>query len=144
MKVLPARPTGQAKPAKRIPQSGQVDGLNVAKLQGAIQWHGVVRLHQLAEDSESYLAEAEWPKKSGRMHYACVSTGLLFDKQSGKCFQSSQVTLKLDTVQPKKCSSREFSKWRQDRIVNGPRDITIGKRGPKPKGYVAPEPEDDE
>ena len=143
MRQQAPRPTGQEKAEKRIPQVGMVEGLNVAKLQSAIQWRGMLRLHQLNEDSESYLAEVEWPKKSGRLHYACASTGLLFDKQSGACRQSSNVTLLMDTVETTKCTAAQFSKWHRERVMGGTRDITISsKRGPKPKGYVAPEAED--
>ena len=136
------RPTGQKKAEKRTPQAGMVEGLNVAKLQSAIQWRGMVRLHQLNEDSESYLADVEWPKKSGSMYYGCVSTGLLFDKQSGACRQSSNVTLDMGSVESVKFTAAQFGKWHRERVMGGTRDIVISKRGPKPKGYVAPEAED--
>lgn len=142
MRPQAPRPTGQEKAEKRTPQVGMVDGLNVARLQSEIQWRGMVRLHQLNEDSESYLADVEWPKKSGSMYYGCVSTGLLFDKQSGACRQSSNVTLLMDTVETTKCTLTQFGKWHRERVMGGTRDIVISKRGPKPKGYVAPEAED--
>ena len=142
MRPQAPRPTGQEKAAKRTPQVGMVDGLNIARLQSEIQWRGMVRLHQLNEDSESYLADVEWPKKSGSMYYGCVSTGLLFDKQSGACRQSSNVTLLMDTVETTKCTLTQFGKWHRERVMGGTRDIVISKRGPKPKGYVAPEAED--
>ncbi len=136
------RPTGQKKAEKRTPQVGMVKGLNVARLQSEIQWRGIVRLHQLNEDSEGYLAETEWPVKSGRVWYACASSGLIFDKQTGACQQSSNVTLALDSLEPVKCTRTQFEKWRQARVQGGLRDIVISKRGPKPKGYIAPEAED--
>ena len=142
MRPQAPRPTGQKKAEKRTPQVGMVEGLNVARLQSEIQWRGMVRLHQLNEDSESYLADVEWPKKSGSMYYGCVSTGLLFDKQSGACRQSSNVTLLMDTVETTKCTLTQFGKWHRERVMGGTRDIVISKRGPKPKGYVAPEAED--
>ena len=142
MRQQAPRPTGQKKAEKRTPQVGMVEGLNVARLQSEIQWRGMVRLHQLNEDSESYLADVEWPKKSGSMYYGCVSTGLLFDKQSGACRQSSNVTLLMDTVETTKCTLTQFGKWHRERVMGGTRDIVISKRGPKPKGYVAPEAED--
>ena len=142
MRPQAPRPTGQEKAEKRTPQVGMVEGLNVAKLQSEIQWRGMVRLHQLNEDSESYLADVEWPKKSGSMYYGCVSTGLLFDKQSGVCRQSSNVTLLMDTVETTKCTLTQFGKWHRERVMGGTRDIVISKRGPKPRGYVAPEAED--
>ena len=119
-----------------------VEGLNVARLQSEIQWRGMVRLHQLNEGSESYLADVEWPKKSGSMYYGCASTGLLFDKQSGVCRQSSNVTLDMGSVESVKFTAAQFGKWHRERITGVTRDIVIGKRGPKPKGYVAPEAED--
>jgi len=120
-------------PPKRVPQNNQVENLKMTSLQASIQWRGMVRLHQLNEDSESYLAEIEWPKKSGRIHYACASTGLLFDKQSGRCQQSSNVTLLLETVEETKCTLAQFGKWHTARVLSGPKDIVL-KRGPKPKG----------
>ena len=142
MRPQAPRPTGQEKAAKRTPQVGMVEGLNVARLQSEIQWRGMVRLHQLNEDSESYLADVEWPKKSGSMYYGCASTGLLFDKQSGVCRQSSNVTLDTGSVESVKFTAAQFGKWHRERVMGGTRDIVISKRGPKPKGYVAPEAED--
>lgn len=127
---------------KRAPQNIQVENLKMTSLQASIQWRGMVRLHQLNEDSESYLAEVEWPKKSGRIYYGCASSGLLFDKQSGACRQSSNVTLDMGSVESVKFTAAQFGKWHRERVMGGTRDIVISKRGPKPKGYVAPEAED--
>jgi hypothetical protein len=107
--------------------------MNMIKAQSSIQWAGKVRLHQLREDDESKLAEHEHPPGSGKMYYACVSTGLLFDKQSGRCIQSSNLELLLDTVAPDKCTFGQFEKWRRARTKGGLKHITL-KRGPKPKG----------
>lgn len=124
------------KPApKRAPQNIQVENLKMTSLQASIQWRGMVRLHQLNEDSESYLAEVEWPKKSGRIYYGCASSGLLFDKQSGRCQQSSNVTLLLDTVEETKCTPAQFGKWHTARVLCAPQGIKL-KRGPKPKGQT--------
>lgn len=106
---------------------------NMVKIQGSIQWAGMVRLHQTKEDNESKLAEYEWPVKSGRVYYACASTGLLFDKQSGRCVQSSNVELLLDTVAPEKCTIGQFNKWVKVRSTTGTKHLQL-KRGPKPKG----------
>ena len=142
MEDLPSVSSMLRKAPKRITQVGMVEGLNMTKIQNAIQWRGIVRLHQLNEDSEGYLAETEWPVKSGRLWYACASSGLIFDKQTGACQQSSNVRLALDSMEPVKFTRTQFEKWRSARVQGGLRDIVISKRGPKPKGYVAPEAED--
>ena len=128
---------------KVVRNSGFVEGIASPKLQSQIAWRGMAHLAQLNEDSECMLADAEWPKKSGKVYYACVSTGLLFDKQSGACYQSSKVSLRLDTVEPFKCTLNQFIKWRENRIASAPVGIVL-KRGPKPKGYVAPEADTDD
>ena len=110
--------------------------INLLRLQSKIQWIGAVRLHQLKEDDESYLSEVEHPKGSGTMVYVCASTGLLFDKQSGRCFQSSSIDLLLDSVAEAKCSASQFEKWRKAKITTGTKHLTL-KRGPKPKGQRA-------
>lgn len=114
--------------------AGEIE-LNMSKLQSSIQWAGMVRMHQLNEDNESKLSEIEWPAKSGRIFYACAATGLLFDKQSGRCLQSSSVDLLLDTVSPEKCTAIQFKKWRKARVDTGTKHLTL-KRGPKPKGQA--------
>lgn len=119
----------------------EVDGLNMVNIQSHIQWKGIVYLEMLKEDDETMLSEVEWPKKSGRLFYGCASTGLLFDKQTGRCLQSSRVNLKLETVKPTKCTPSQFSKWVSGRAIKESKHITL-KRGPKPKGYVAPDMED--
>lgn len=117
----------------------EVNGLKMEPLQKSVQWTAMVRLHQLNEDSESLLAETAWPPKTGPLYFACVSTGLLFDKQSGRCLQSSRVTLLLDTVQPIVGSTRGlFKSWRDRRIAEqGVFNHSIGKRGPKTKAQKA-------
>jgi len=140
MQTRHARHSEPSANKKRVPQSGEVNDLKMTRIEGSIQWTGKVRLHLLNEDSDSMLAEVEWPAKSGRMFYGCASTGLLFDKQSGRCQQSSNVTLLLDSVHEVECSRATFVKWRAARWAGGcgMRHITI-KRGPKPKGYVEPD-----
>jgi len=108
----------------------EVDGLNMTKVQGSIQWKGDVHLSQLNEDSESLLSEIEWPKKSGNHFFVCASTGLLFDKQSGACRQSSMVTLNIDTLEPMKCTAAGYRKWLSSRISSETLK-NKGKPGPK-------------
>jgi len=107
--------------------------MNLLRLQSAIRFQGLVRLHQTREDDESYLCEVEHPKGSGTMVYVCVSTGLLFDKQSGRCLQSSNMDLLLDSVQETRCTTAQFNKWVKARSNAGTKQISL-KRGPKPKG----------
>jgi len=127
----------------RVKTCSSVDGLNVQKLESRIEWRGMVRLHLLGEDDESMLANVEWPKASGRHYYGCASTGLLFDKETGRCLQSSQVTLVLDSVEAAKMSAYQFGKWRTERQTGCRQHIVISaKRGPKPKGYVPPDDDD--
>ena len=116
----------------------QVEGLPMTRLQSAIQWKGMVRLHSLNEDDESLLCEWEWPAKSGNVYFACAATGLLFDKQSGRCLQGSSVELKLATVEKIEYKRGMFEKWKNDRIKAERVHLHIGKPGPKPKGYVEP------
>lgn len=99
-------------------------------IQQSIQWSGIVRLHQLNEDNESKLSSVQAGDKT---YYACASTGLLFDQQSGRCTMSSAVELKLDTVKPDKCTFGQFNKWVANRQAAGQKHLQL-KRGPKPKG----------
>lgn len=112
-----------------------VDGLSMVKLRDSIKWMGMVHLGLLNEDDPSYLSDVEWPAKSGKMYYGCASTGLLFDKQSGRCLQSSNVNLIVDTVEPAKCTGAQFDRWKNERIRSDPYAFKI-KPGPKPKGSV--------
>ena len=113
----------------------EVNGVKMEPLQKSIRWVAMVRLHQLNEDSESLLAETQWPPKTGPVYFACASTGLLFDKQSGRCLQSSQVTLLLDTMEPLEGGTKGlFKRWRDARIAaQGAFNHSTGKRGPKTK-----------
>jgi len=115
--------------------AAEINGLVMGRLQSSIQWAGQVRLHQTGEELESLLAECEWPNKSGKFYFACASTGLLFDKQSGACKQASTVQLLIDTVQPRKCSAAGFKVWIGARLNCGFNNAA--KRGPKPGGAAA-------
>ena len=115
----------------------EVVGLKMEPLQNDIRWTGTMRLHLLNEDSECLLSETQWPKRSGPVYFVCVSTGLLFDKQSGICKQSSRVTLKIDSVKPITGGVQHyayFKKWRDRRVQDdGWLSSNQAKRGPKPK-----------
>lgn len=121
-------PSWQRKTAKHY--CSEVDGLNMTKIQGSVQWKGIVRLAQLNEDAESLLSDLEWPKKSGNHYFVCASTGLLFDKQTGACRQSTTVSLKIETVEPFKCTLAGYKKWLAARMT-GDWMKTKGKPGPK-------------
>lgn len=108
--------------------------VSMARLQSKIRWRGIVRLHQLSEDSEALLSEAEHQKGSGVMFYACASTGLLFDKTTGACIQSSSVSLLLESIVETKCSLVQFEKWLKERRKAIANKFFSLKRGPKPKG----------
>ncbi len=76
----------------------EVTGLNMAKIVNSIKWRGSVLLLATGEESDSLLGEVVWPKKSGREFYACATTGLLFDKQSGVCVQTGRIVLQIKTL----------------------------------------------
>lgn len=90
-----------------------VDSLNMEAIKKTIQWRGTVRLHQLNEDDDSLLGLARWPKKGGPEYYACATSGLLFDKETGECVQSTNVVLKLDTITP--ATPKEYGPFVSDR-----------------------------
>ena len=96
----------KAKPRK--PSKTEVDGLNMNGIQGTIRWTGLVHLDQTNEDLECLLSETVWPRKTGASYFACASTGLLFDKQTGECRQSRKMRLRLDTVAESKKSSTKY------------------------------------
>ena len=101
---------------KRVISPKYVTGLPFTLLQSDIRWLGEVRLHQLRQDDECLLSEVEWPKRSGVFWYVCVISGLLFDKQTGECRQSTNVVLLLDTVTPAgKLPAGFYGKWRKER-----------------------------
>ena len=99
------------KPKPRKPSKTEVDGLNMNGIQGTIRWTGLVHLDQTNEDLECLLSETVWPRKTGASYFACASTGLLFDKQTGECRQSRKMRLRLDTVAESRKSRAEFRKW---------------------------------
>lgn len=118
----------------------EVDGLNMKALQSSIRWFGQVKLFQTGEVLDAYLAECTYPKRTGKVYYACASTGLLFDKQTGVCRQSSNVLLQIDSVAPAECSHKEFINWQKSKWdYKEYKAFSISKRGPKPKDYVAPD-----
>lgn len=132
---------------KRKSVDDEVIGLKMETLQNNIRWTGNLRLHQLKEDAQSLLSETPWPKRTGPLHFVCVSTGLLFDKQSGRCVQSSRITLLMDSVKPIAGGvqgSGYFKRWRDQRIKDdGWLSSNQAKRGPKPKEQKAYESENE-
>ena len=132
---------------KRKAVFDEVVGLKMETLQNNIRWTGMLRLHHLKEDNESLLSETQWPKRSGISYFVCVSTGLLFDKQSGRCVQSSRITLVMDSVKPIEGVVRGadyFKRWRDKRIQDdGWLSSNQAKRGPKPKAQKEYESENE-
>ena len=123
---------------------GEVDGLNFAEIKRGVRWSGEVILELVRERSESLLAEYEYPVKSGVLWYCCATTGLLFDKQSGACRQSSNVRLDLATLREDKRTESQVNAWiaaRQQAIYDW--STFKVKRGQKPKGSVQESTEDD-
>lgn len=124
---------------------GEVVGLNMKRLQSAIRWSGKVKLFLTGEVLDAYLAECTYPKRDGTTYYACASTGLLFDKESGRCRQSSSVLLLIDSVAPVDCSYKAFCTWQKARQASEEQKaFTISRRGPKPKDYAPTDDPDDE
>ncbi len=125
--------------------AGEVSGVDMKKLMSGVKWSGIMVLHLTSEREECFVSECEWPVKSGKIWYACASTGLLFDKQSGACRQSTHVRLDLTSLKPDKMTSAEVRAWikkRQDQSYEWSQ-IKL-RRGPKPKGSVQePAVEDD-
>lgn len=131
---------------KRALPINEVNGLCITDLQRSIHWNGQARLLQTGEDAECLLAECEWPKKSGNVFYACASTGLLFDKQSGACKQSSTVVLMLETLKPKRCTEKQFAAWLRARMEGnwgGLKAKPGPKAGSQRKDPLAYEPENE-
>lgn len=96
----------------------EIDSLNMESIRRKIRWRGIVRLHQTQEDDESLLGEYEWERKSGVVYLACATTGLLFNKSTGSCLQSSSVSLLLDTlVEAKPSDYTSFMKARKSRVL---------------------------
>ena len=124
---------------KRASANDEVKGLKMEPLQASVRWVANLRLHQTGEDCESLMSETKWPPKIGPEYFACASTGLLFNKQSGRCLQSSSVSLLIDTMKPIVGSTRGlFKKWRDKRIAEqGAFSHSTGKRGPKTKAHKA-------
>ena len=129
-----------------ISSGGSIDSLPMKKIQGSIQWRGFVLLHITGERCESFLADFEYPIKSGTFWYADATTGLLFDKQTGACRQATTVALDLASIESssmtrdglrKRVAEKEKTAWEMS-------PINRAKPGPKPKGYVSSFDEDDD
>ena len=91
-------------------------------------------MDQLGYAEASMLSMTKWPVKSGPGRYACVTTGLLFDTENGRCLQSSTLRLLLDTIVPAKMSKSELLRWVKERQSS---DVKFGR-------YTLKEDGDDE
>lgn len=91
----------------------QVENLKMERVKRSIRWRGRVWLDQLSEWDDSLIGEAQWPPKSGVVYYACATSGLLFDKESGRCLQSINLTLDIGSLQPAK--PKDFDKYISER-----------------------------
>ena len=125
--------------AKHKPFIGEVNGLKIETLQKAIQWRGTARLHINGEDQECLLAETPWPPRTGELHYCCVGSGLLFCKQSGRCLQSTHITLDLASVEPSRFSQAQYKAWRSLKMLALEEEFGVykSKTGPKTKEQKA-------
>ena len=101
--------------AKRSKRLIEVNNVPILKLQKRIAFRGAVNLRQMHETDECLMADYEWPKNSGHIWFCCVSTGLLFDKRTGECRQSTLVNLDLSSVEPFSPAATFFKKWRSER-----------------------------
>lgn len=105
----------------------EIENLNMDRIKSSIQWHGQVRLLINGERDDCLVGEYEWPKKSGKVYFACATSGLLFDKQSGRCLQSPNVVLLLDTMMPAAPSAmRSYLASRRQRGYG--KNITVGSK----------------
>lgn len=108
-----------------------------------LKWFGKMNLHLLNEQADSWLAEIDWPLCSGKKHYVCASTGLVFNKETGREVRYSSVSLDLSTIEEKQCTEKEFRKWKAiaRAASDGWRNFSV-KPGPKPKSSIESDSED--
>ena len=121
-------------------------GHDLGSYQARIKWKSLMNLHITGEAKETYLSETDWPLCSGNMHYVCASTGLIFNKETGREVRYSTVSLDLKTVEKTNISKTAFLKWLQkakERIDEW-RDFSITKPGPKTKEQKAAQAARDE
>lgn len=114
---------------------GDVDGLCFSDIRAGVRWAGDVILELARDRAESLLSEYEYPSNSGVFWYCCASTGLLFDKKSGACRQSSRVRLDVASVREQPRTPAQVSAWiaaRQQAVYDWSTQKI--KLGPKPKG----------
>lgn len=113
-----------------------VDSLPMRKIQETIKWRGFVKLHINGERCESFLSELEYPPKSGKSWYVDSTTGLLFDKQTGLCRQSTFVSLDM-ALEPSAMTRADLRKWVAEKEKSDWAMSVINRKpGPKPKGSV--------
>lgn len=81
----------------------------IEEVKRAISLRGNIRLHQLGEDDESLIAVLRWPRKTGLEFYVCATSLLMFDKNTGSCVQSTNLTLDLNSLRP--ASPKDFREY---------------------------------
>ena len=82
----------------------------IREIKNKVRWRGKVSLYQLKEDDDAFLAEHI---SDGTPRYACVVTGLMFCKDTGKCLSSTNIELRLETLVPE--SSKRLDSWLRER-----------------------------
>ncbi len=93
---------------------------SVEEVKRAITVRGLVRLHQTGEDDESLIAVLRWPRKTGNEFYVCATSLLMFDKNTGACVQSTNMTLDLASLRP--ASPKDFREY-----VAGRKKVDYGR-----------------
>lgn len=93
----------------------EVNGLPFGKLQEAIKYRGNVMLHITGELDDCLLTDYEWPENSGVVWYCCVASGLLFDRQTGRCKQAETVSLAMESLVPFVADRTFYRKWTEER-----------------------------
>lgn len=112
---------------------------DLGSYQTRIKWKCLMNLHITGEAKETYLSETDWPLCSGNMHYVCASTGLIFNKETGREVRYSTVSLDLQTVEKTNISKTALLKWLQKAKESADEwsAFSISKRGPKTKEQKA-------
>ncbi|MFZ4539536.1 hypothetical protein [Propionivibrio sp.] len=123
--------------AERVKTHDEINNLPMKAIQSAIRWTGTCRLHMLNEDAECLLSEYKLSKGDSKIYYADASTGLLFDRVTGACRQSSRVTLDIESIKETVCTLAGFGRWRNAKFEGWSETQLKNKRGPKTKEQKA-------
>lgn len=83
--------------------------LSAEEVKRAITVRGLVRLHQTGEDDESLIAVLRWPRKTGNEFYVCATSLLMFDKNTGACVQSTNLTIDISSL--RSASPKDFRQY---------------------------------